>query len=279
MNQKAFELIQKGQIAKAMDLAKTALNKTEQNFGADHYLAAESLKNLALCHQAQGNIAETENSYNRALQIIKKTKGEKSIETAQLMNNMASFYYTQAKYDQALLLYQQTFSIVEKHLAPSDPILNAVKNNIAICQKITKTNAPDKPTIVSPDVSSTLSPLDNKMSVKDMVPEEIKKFTINKLSEQNILLSQFQPLQSVMITDKGVVFPYHCIQKNNTDEPGKDVVVLFAAVKNKEKTGAFIFQQTRIVSYKVYMGKLKEGGEATLAKEMTELFPELYLSN
>lgn len=274
MNAQTMAMLEKGQIPQALAIAKLALEKAEKEHGAGNVLTVESLKNLALANQAKGNFIDAESFYKKAIDILQKAKGPDNIDVSKLLNNMAGLYYSQGDYDKAVNVYQQTLAIVASRLPDDDPIVQTVRKNISICEtkRTTQNNAS-----VSPGISEPMQTPADSAAVKDMVPEEIKKYAMDNLAKQNIFIAQLKPISPVVIADKGIVFPYHCISKTEKGvDKGAEIILLFAAIKNPDKQGAYIFQQTRIVSYASYMEQLKKGGQESIRQSLIQAFPDLY---
>ena len=86
--QEAYEQVRYDEAEKAWLLA---LQEAE-NFGPADPRLATSLDNLALLYHAQGNYAEAEPLYQRALAIWEKALGAEHPDVATSLNNLAGFY-------------------------------------------------------------------------------------------------------------------------------------------------------------------------------------------
>ena len=114
-------------------------------------------------------------------------------------------------------------------------------------------------------------------AINDYVPQEVKEYMIQRFEKKNnIHLSNLEPELPVKIGEKGIIFPYRCIQKKADSLDGVQMIVLFAAVNNQKNNGGYVFKQSRIVSYSSYMAKLKEGDGRQLVQELIKIFPDLY---
>ena len=72
---------------------------------------ATSLNNLAGSMNAQGQYAEAEPLYQRALDIWEKALGPEHPHVAASLNNLAEFYRAQGQYAKAEPLYQRSLAI------------------------------------------------------------------------------------------------------------------------------------------------------------------------
>ena len=72
---------------------------------------ATSLNNLAALYQTQGQYAEAEPLYKRALAISEKALGPDHPDVATSLNNLAELYHAQGQYAQAEPLYKRSLAI------------------------------------------------------------------------------------------------------------------------------------------------------------------------
>lgn len=272
LTDEAMVLLHQNKIQEALKKGESALKKAEEKYGPESPQTARCMQTMGLIYQADGNAVKAENSYKKALSIFLHKEGDQSLDAAKTMNNLAGFYYTQKKYEQAASLFEESLAIVKKKFQADDPRLQAIEKNIEVCKdraagkSLQATGGTENASVPSP--------------ARDYVPEKIKQYVIRNFAEKNnIHISDLQPEQPVLILDQGIVFPYKCTQKTDKDASSVNMVILFAAIKNKDKKNAFEFQQTRIVSYDAYMSALKKGGMALLSKEMVKIFPSLYSSS
>ncbi len=84
----------------------------------EHPHVAMSLDNLANLYQAQGNYAEAEPLYKRALAISEGVLGPEHPDVAQSLNNLARLYQDQRQYAEAEPLHKRSLAIREKALGP-----------------------------------------------------------------------------------------------------------------------------------------------------------------
>lgn len=120
-----------GQYSDAEQAWNAAL-KEAQSFGANDSRLATTINNLALLHYSQGNLADAESLYKRALAIAEKTLGPNHPDTARGLNNLATLFQTQAKYEQAESLLKRALEISEKSLGKSSPEIASHLNNLSV---------------------------------------------------------------------------------------------------------------------------------------------------
>ncbi len=102
---------QAGRYAEAEKLCLAALEEAE-DFGEQDPRLATSLNNLAVLYVAQGNYAQAEPFFQRAITIYEKALGPEHPDVAAAINNLAELYRTQGNYSQAEPLYQRALSVV-----------------------------------------------------------------------------------------------------------------------------------------------------------------------
>ena len=81
-----------GNYARAVVVAKQALEVAQTNVGPDHPDVASSLNNLALIYHTQGGYAKAEPLYKRSLAIREKALGPDHPDVANSLNNLAKLY-------------------------------------------------------------------------------------------------------------------------------------------------------------------------------------------
>ena len=79
------------------------------------------LNNLAALYCTQGQYAQAEPLYKRALAIWEKALGPDHPDVATSLNNLAELYGTQGQYAQAEPLYKRALAIDEKASVPNHP--------------------------------------------------------------------------------------------------------------------------------------------------------------
>ena len=103
-----------------------------RNLGLEHHAVATSLNNLALLYSNQGQYAQAEPLYQRALEIQEKALGPEHPAVATSLNNLAGLYHNQGQHARAELLYQRALAVREKALGPEHPDMANSLNNLAL---------------------------------------------------------------------------------------------------------------------------------------------------
>ncbi len=104
------EILNNSEPIKARKYAQIALELSEKNNYKKE--EAESLKNIGVVYQLQGNASQALEYFFNALKIYENIKDEKGI--AQTMNNVGVVYQGQEKYEEAQKYYQNVLKIDEK---------------------------------------------------------------------------------------------------------------------------------------------------------------------
>ncbi|HEU5379207.1 MAG TPA: tetratricopeptide repeat protein [Ktedonobacteraceae bacterium] len=82
---------------------------------------AQSFKGLATLYVEQGQYAEAELLFQRALSIQEQTRGKQHVETADTLHDLAACQQAQGKCQQAAPLYQRALAIREQVLGAEHP--------------------------------------------------------------------------------------------------------------------------------------------------------------
>ena len=280
LNNEAINLLNSNQPAQALEKATSAFEKLEKENKTTHPDAVSSLEIIGLSHQAMGNATKAESAFLRALAIVKEAYGPKSPESAKIMNNLGGLYFKQHQYILASSFFKQALDIVKQQLPADDPRLGVLQKNIDLCeakQSGTPVTAPAEENVSEGAAETTGQANPPVNLVQDLVPQKVKDSMVSQLSRQNIFISDLEPRQMVVIENKGVVFPYHALKKGKDSETAQEIIILFAAIKNPDNPGAVVFQHCRLISHTSYLAALEKGGVPQLAKEIKEVFPDLYL--
>ena len=131
----ALKLRTAGDIAKATDLAKQALEIEEAILGSESNEISSSLRLLAELYESQGNYARALPLLKRSVMIKEKVLGPDHPDMGLSLNNLASLYYSQGEYASALPLFQRALKIKEKALGPDHPDTATSLNNLALLHK------------------------------------------------------------------------------------------------------------------------------------------------
>ncbi len=117
--------------AEARPLFERALAIREKVLGAEHPDTAESLDNLAVLLQAQGDLAGARPLHERALAIREKVLGAEHPDTATSLNNLAYLLYDQGDLPGARPLYERALAISENVLGAEHPDTATSLDNLA----------------------------------------------------------------------------------------------------------------------------------------------------
>jgi tetratricopeptide (TPR) repeat protein len=97
----------------------------------EHPDTAFSLNNLAVLLENQGNLAEAQPLFERALAIYENVRGPEHGATAAVLNNLALLLQDQGKLAEARPLFERALAISEKALGPEHPNTATDMSNLA----------------------------------------------------------------------------------------------------------------------------------------------------
>ena len=120
-----MDLYGQGHIAGAIEVAQKALHVAEQADSPEH--VATGLHNLAALYEAQGQYAQAEPMYLRALAIREKVLGSEHLHVGVTLRGLARLYAATGQAAQARPLYERALGIQEKVFGPDD---SAVTENL-----------------------------------------------------------------------------------------------------------------------------------------------------
>jgi tetratricopeptide (TPR) repeat protein len=86
---------------------------------------------LAVSYQLQGKYGFALNQYVESTEIYRKLRGEKSLDFATSLHNLAIVYSARQEYDQAEDLFRRSLEIKKDLLDDTHPDLQALKANMA----------------------------------------------------------------------------------------------------------------------------------------------------
>ena len=122
---KAYANLRSGWWSKMCELQR-------RHLGLEHPKVASSLDKLALLYYNQGQYAQAEPLYQRAMAIREEALGPEHPAVAISLNGLAGLYRTQGQYAQAEPLYKRALAIQEKALGPEHPDVATSRNNVAL---------------------------------------------------------------------------------------------------------------------------------------------------
>ncbi len=125
------ELRAAGNYAAALVEAQRFEAGVKAQFGVNHPNYAGALNNLANVYLNQGNYADAEGLYKRALAIWEKALGAGHPAVALALNNLAAVYEKQGKYADAEGLHKRALASREKALGAGHPDVAQSLNNLA----------------------------------------------------------------------------------------------------------------------------------------------------
>jgi len=131
LNDEATDLHRRGNIERAIEVEKKALELAEKLAGPDHLDVALSLNNLAVFYDAAGRYAEAEPLFGRAQAIREKVLGPDHLEVALILYNYGRHYESQKLHAQSEPLFSRALAIREKALGPDHPDVAVMLDEIA----------------------------------------------------------------------------------------------------------------------------------------------------
>lgn len=120
-----------GKYSEAGQLYQRTLDIWGQQSGSEHPLAAYSLNGLANLYFEQGKCAQAEPLYLRALQIWELQETQHP-EMAAVIHDLAIFYETQHRQQEALSLYRRALAIRERAFGPAHPKTQETQEHLTI---------------------------------------------------------------------------------------------------------------------------------------------------
>lgn len=132
LNEKLGEYYNNGDYYTAIEYAKKAKLKAEEEFGKEHEFYSASLINLAWLYQSTGNYSKAEPLFIEDLNINKKVGGQEHPDYTQSLNNLARLYLYMGYYSKAEPLFAEALNINKKNLGQDHPTYAASLNNIAL---------------------------------------------------------------------------------------------------------------------------------------------------
>jgi tetratricopeptide (TPR) repeat protein len=138
-----MELYGQGRYAPAVEVAQKALQVAEQAMSPTH--VATGLHNLAALYEVQGQYAQAEPAYLRALAIREKVLGPDHLHVSVTLRGLARLYAATGQSARAEPLYERALAIHEKALGPDDPAVATDLVNLAALHAAAGRNAQAEP--------------------------------------------------------------------------------------------------------------------------------------
>lgn len=284
LNQQALSLLQNKQPDQALETIGQALETATKKYGADHPALVPSLEIQGFIYQTQGKPAKAESAFLEALNLLSRSKAPNRGETAaKILNTLGGLYFAGKQYGPAAETFRKSLTIAQNLFPENDPRIKTLHKNIQTCEIFlssdnTPDNTPDGP---NPETDSLTAPQSADTSapeIQDYVPDSVKQAMMARLEDQNITIKDLSPKMPIRINDKGMVFPYHALQKN-PDNSSQELMVLFAATASPENPGAMAFRECRLIPYANFQATLQQGNITQIQQELVDLFADLYATD
>lgn len=132
LDDKTWELYDKGDIAGALENAKKALKQAQKEFGQKHSKTAEALFTVALFLEFNQYSAEAEKYYLDALEMTRQTDGEKSEAFVYGLEMVAGYYSMNAYYEKSIQYYRQNLKACESVFGTKSEDYSISLNNLGV---------------------------------------------------------------------------------------------------------------------------------------------------
>jgi tetratricopeptide (TPR) repeat protein len=106
--------------------------REEERKGTQDLALAGTLYRLAILRRQQGDFAEAEQLYRRALEIRERVQGPNHPDVAMVLNNLAALEAAQGQYDAAQPLLERALAIRQTALGEDDVLTAESLNNLAL---------------------------------------------------------------------------------------------------------------------------------------------------
>lgn len=115
--------------------AKEQLARQEHLYGKTHPMTVRGLVELADLYFVEDNFLEAEQVYWRALESSHLSGGDRTEQTAGILESLAELYELQSVFTTATQLYKLAIDIREQIHGPNHPATLSVKTNFAGFQR------------------------------------------------------------------------------------------------------------------------------------------------
>jgi tetratricopeptide (TPR) repeat protein len=136
LNELALTLSSQGRLGEALESQENALALWREAFGPDDYRTALALSNLAGLQAKTGNVADAENGFLLAMEILRATAGNQSLTLADNLEGYAEFLREKGEIARALVLHQEAYAIRKEKLPPNHELIANSQNNLAVCNYV-----------------------------------------------------------------------------------------------------------------------------------------------
>lgn len=119
-----------GDLEKAEELFRSAVELREEIYRDAHPEQAQSLTNLGLVLDAEGHGEEARELLEQALTIRRQTFGGQHMRVAESLNNLGMLHLSQARFNEALEMYLLAFPILSDQLGDDHPVTATLYSNM-----------------------------------------------------------------------------------------------------------------------------------------------------
>ena len=127
--------LEQGRFPEAVREFQSAIGEAEKLGWNDPRLAG-SISGLAQGYLQQGNYAESESLFQRALAILEKELGPENVALAGVLNNLATVYRLRGNYAAATPPARRSLAILEKSFGPDHQNVAIGLNNLALILRL-----------------------------------------------------------------------------------------------------------------------------------------------
>jgi tetratricopeptide (TPR) repeat protein len=115
---------------KALELHTIALNGFIKTKGENHSKVVEAYNSLAETYQAQGNLSEALNYYNKALKVQTKLSGHETVDVLPLHVSIGMLYLQSKRFTHAYEHLEVAHKILKQYLGENDSTVKELKSTL-----------------------------------------------------------------------------------------------------------------------------------------------------
>lgn len=117
---------------RASAMLEAALERRRRLFGEPHEKLAQSLNDLAILKEDQGDYPTAERLYRQALEMRRQLFGPRHLEVAQSLNDLAAVLWATGRYDEAEAAYRETLTLRRQLLGEEHPEVAKSLSNLGV---------------------------------------------------------------------------------------------------------------------------------------------------
>ncbi len=117
------QLLSVGEIPSVIERTEELLNTIESEYGLYHPYLVQPLVVLGDAQLAQGNVIDSQEIYQRALQLERTTTGPVSIQQRPILRKLGSAYVMNGNYQRATQMFEKAYELSLNHFGPGNPLL------------------------------------------------------------------------------------------------------------------------------------------------------------